>query len=78
MKQNNVFTLKMLEEKESDLRLFVQFLLEYVKEGDDQTFDEEIFKIQNEYYVDNYFIVKNSEKIGIVKTSNNLFFPNRM
>ncbi|OLS24449.1 MAG: Mycothiol acetyltransferase [Candidatus Heimdallarchaeota archaeon LC_2] len=76
MHANNAsrFSIELLRRDNKDINLFAEYSQRYVEEVDKKPIDDEIKKIKSRSHIDHCWILKDDEKLGIVKIIRGNFY----
>jgi GNAT superfamily N-acetyltransferase len=74
MVTHNPFSLKLVKNNPKDLLDYVRLMIEWVDEIDKRPIRDEINKIQSQYHIDNFFIMRDGNAVGVVKITHSTFY----
>ncbi len=69
-----IFSLQILRRNNKDIKLYAEFLQKYVLEVDKKDINAEIEKIKSRFHIDHCWIIRNNQRIGIVKIIRNNYY----
>ncbi|MDH5403091.1 MAG: GNAT family N-acetyltransferase [Candidatus Heimdallarchaeota archaeon] len=72
--QKSTYSLEMISGKKDQIKEFVLASFKWVKEIERRDVEQEINRIKGNYHIDHCWILRNSEKIGVVRIVRGLFY----
>ncbi|MCE7734631.1 MAG: GNAT family N-acetyltransferase [Candidatus Heimdallarchaeota archaeon] len=71
---SSIFSLQVLRRNNKEIKLFAEYIQKFVLEVDKKEIKAEIEKVKSRFHIDHCWIMRNDQKIGIVKIIRNNYY----